>query len=192
MIKTPNAKMLLVSLTRKGLLSKPPVDIDQIAQALGLQVIEDSSLEARAIISGIVIEKGIPTVKINPERCTSEARRRFTIAHSIGHYCLHDVRSGKEFWDSYSPHVTSDTQAFWDACEFEANNFASQLLIPNELILKESDRIIRIDGDSSFIDVMARRFNVPNNVMSHRLKRMGLVKNEDFESELIELKTHRP
>lgn len=189
MLKTPNAKMLLMSLAKKGLIIKPPVDIDKIAQALGVQVVQDPLLENQAVISGIVLEKGVPTVKINPERNTNEARRRFTIAHSIGHYCLHGVKAEEGFWESYK--TTDAHDLFWNACEFEANNFASQLLIPNDLAFKEADRIVRIEGDASFIEVMARLFNVPKNVMSHRLKRIGLVKTEPFESPLIELKISR-
>lgn len=109
MLKTPNAKMLLMSLAKKGLIIKPPVDIDKIAQALGVQVVQDPLLENQAVISGIVLEKGVPTVKINPERNANEAKRRFTIAHSIGHYCLHGVRRRKDSGSSTRPpmHMTS-------------------------------------------------------------------------------------
>jgi len=179
-----NAPELLKSLKEeKGFELKAPVDIDQIAAKLGIQVESDSSLESRNIIGEIYFKDKTPIVKINPIQNSYAPRRRFTLAHELGHYCLHSATSKMGFTDSKK--TMSRTESYWDIPESEANNFAAQLLMPKSLILSEGQKIIGIlksqtgkdtISASYFIEAMADKFEVSSKAMEYRLKNLGIVK----------------
>src|SRR5579884_4211489 len=64
--------------------STAPVDVEQIAEALGLRVV---AAQLGSDISGLLISKD-GTASIAVERREPLVRRRFTIAHEIGHILL--------------------------------------------------------------------------------------------------------
>jgi len=178
-----NALALLEQLKSEGIELVAPVDVDMVANKLGIVVINDASLEAKEIIGEILFRDGDPVVKINPLQNSYKPRRRFTLAHEIGHYCLHSAKSREGFTDSQK--TMSRSESFWDRRESEANSFAAQLLMPKSLILKEGQLIIdahkkRADKSdisaTTFIERMADKFEVSSKAMEYRLKNLGIVK----------------
>ena len=98
------------------------------------------------------------------------ARKRFTIAHEIGHFLLHknqpfadDFRLGETF---YRPESTGE-----DVLEKEANHFAANLLMPEDRIRQQWELLQRVD-------TMAEFFSVSDVSMTHRLKVLGIITNE--------------
>ncbi|EGW20930.1 ImmA/IrrE family metallo-endopeptidase [Methylobacter tundripaludum] len=162
---------------------KASVDVDQIATMLGIRVEEDFSLELRGVVGEISFNNEIPTVRINPVKNSYAPRRRFTLAHEIGHYCLHSAQSKTGFTDSMKS--MSRTESYWDVRESEANNFAAQLLMPKDLIIAEGKKCIdsykERTGEKGisagvFIEAMADTFEVSSKAMEYRLKNIGIVK----------------
>ena len=179
-----NASELLSYLKEeKAFEIKAPVDIDQIETNLDIKVEEDFSLELRDVVGEIFFKDGLPTVKINPVKNSYLPRRRFTLAHEIGHFCLHSAKSKTGFTDSMK--TMSRTESYWDVRESEANNFAAQLLMPKSLIIAEGQKYIESYKSRTgkkgiqpciFIEAMADIFEVSSKAMEYRLKNIGIVK----------------
>jgi len=179
----PNANALLKKLKEDGAEINAPVDIEYILKSLDITVIYDESLENRDVIGEITFnENGGPLIKVNPIQNSYETRRRFTLAHEIGHYCLHSDTNQKVFTDYRKTMNRSDS--YWDAYESQANTFAAQLLMPKELLIKEGNQVIekyKSDSDndsmpvSKFIEKMSALFLVSAEAMKYRLKNLRVI-----------------
>ena len=92
-------------------------------------------------------------------------RRRFTIGHELGHWCLHRT-DGEPLYcraavvDPQEP--AADERPPRPVFEEEADAFAAALLMPAELMLREYER------DRDFFS-MCERFNVSQKAMSRRM-----------------------
>lgn len=74
--------------------------------------------------------------------CEGNARDRFTMAHELGHYCLH--RSQDYQLARSNAYVPSYRDPEW-----QANTFASELLMPNHLIQgMQVEDVMRMCGTS--------------------------------------------
>jgi Zn-dependent peptidase ImmA (M78 family) len=167
---------------------KSPIDVDKIATELGIYVDSDFSLESKDIIGEIFLKEENPIIKINPIQNFYNPRRRFTIAHEIGHYCLHSAKSKKGFVDSQK--TMSRTQSYWDIYESEANTFAAQLLMPKFLVIEDGQKVIDEYREKTggagipvnvFIESMAKKFDVSSKAIEYRLKNIGIIKQPNNE-----------
>ena len=101
----------------------PKADLDQLAAQLGLTIVEVDSqsfegalLRSSRDLSGrILVRRGI----------RESGRRRFTVAHEIGHYILHIDQQ-----IPCSPRVIEGWREGQPTPEREADTFASELLLP--------------------------------------------------------------
>ena len=101
----------------------PKADLDQVAAQLGLTIVEVDSqsfegalLRSSRDLSGrILVRRGI----------RESGRRRFTVAHEIGHYILHVDQQ-----IPCSPRVIEGWREGQPTPEREADTFASELLLP--------------------------------------------------------------
>lgn len=106
-----------------GLCAPMEIDIEAIAALRGAYVREENlnGCEGRLVKVG---HRGIISIKAET---LEPGRRRFTIAHELGHFELHDVRA------EWVICVEKDLQQ-WNQqsvpTETEANQFASELLMP--------------------------------------------------------------
>ena len=125
---------------------------------------------------------GAARIFINPLENNHINRRRFTIAHELGHFFLHKDSTPDGFTDT--TRTMSRTTSYWDPVESEANDFAARLLMPEKFILSEGKKVIenfkivykqeRIPQDY-FISNMAQIFNVSVQAMTYRLKNIGII-----------------
>lgn len=149
---------------------KPPVDVERLARQEGLRVVEEQ-LESE--ISGMLYrEGGRAIILINQN--DAPVRKRFSIAHELGHYHLHTSTSvfvdrRVRFRDSNSSQGTIKE-------EIEANNFAAELLMPESFVLQEA---MRLRGrrfplsDEELIEELAKIFEVSRQAMEVRLANLG-------------------
>ncbi|QBQ53069.1 ImmA/IrrE family metallo-endopeptidase [Nitrosococcus wardiae] len=177
-----NASELLFYLAKeKAFEVKAPIDVDRIAKELGILVELDFSLDSRNIVGEIFFKDETPIVKINPLQNSYSPRRRFTLAHEIGHYCLHSAKSKQGFTDSKK--AMSRSESYWDSYESEANNFAAQLLMPQDLILEEGEKLIESIKKTceekalltTFVEGMADKFEVSSKAMEYRLRKLRII-----------------
>jgi hypothetical protein len=100
-------------------ITKPPVPVPAIARRVGLEVVEVDSLGS---LSARLIDTRIEVVSSE-----SVGRKRFSVAHELGHYFLHTT------------HGTSRQ------IEREADAFAGELLVPGHFLRNAIARTSSID-----------------------------------------------
>lgn len=184
MMNYSSASELLEHLRSEGKIAfQAPIDVYKVASELGIYFEDDYSLPSTTVGTISFHDETAAVVKINPFQNSYIPRRRFTLAHEIGHFCLHRTKSQNGFSDSM--HTMSRTESYWNPIESEANNFAAQLLMPKPLVMEEGQQVIDdythyYNTDtipaSEFIELMADRFVVSSKAMEYRLRNIGIIK----------------
>ena len=146
-----------------------PVDPLKVAHALNIKVMNAKFSDPS--ISGVVSKRG-DEVSILLDYDDIPARKRFSIAHEIGHYVLHmEAADDYEIVDN-EDNFRTITHDFdnWDddrRMEWEANIFAAALLMDEELVRKEWN----LEKD---IKILAWKFQVSESAMAVRLSSLNL------------------
>ncbi|MCK9392170.1 MAG: ImmA/IrrE family metallo-endopeptidase [Syntrophales bacterium] len=148
-----------------------PVDPLKVAKALDIKVMNAVFSEPNK--SGAVVRRGQEySIFLNTNEPPN--RKRFTIAHEIGHQLLHmSPNEDTEFVDTEDNFRAAEVidVATWDPDrrrEWEANVFAGALLM-NEALLREKWKIYK---DPSYLSWM---FQVSEAAMYVRLTQLGLL-----------------
>jgi hypothetical protein len=139
-------------------ISHEPVSLRDIVSALNLELVKrtrepftsEAALEPLGDGRAIVLNGG-----------GDSGRRRFTIAHEIGHFVLHPERCRPERGGVVNEAGRME--------EREADAFAAELLMPEHLV-RDAVREQGLD-----VDRLADRFEVSRKAMQARLRHMGLV-----------------
>jgi IrrE N-terminal-like domain len=101
------------------------------------------------------------------------SRRRFTISHELGHWCLHRARGAvwcrKVAVDP--PEEGAAPRPAYPPEESEANEFAAALLMPAHLIRRHYERLRRRDPDDCFAQLCSM-FGASGAAMGRRLHRV--------------------
>ncbi|PUA16806.1 ImmA/IrrE family metallo-endopeptidase [Glaciimonas sp. PCH181] len=162
----------------------PPIAIDTVAELLGIEVNDTPSfdLEDLYTVGKITLAIDQPAkIWINPMENSYTPRRRFTLAHEIGHFCMHRSDNQMTFVDTKA--TMNRSESFWNRHESEANTFAAELLMPATLIRSVGRKVIdlyKVEQNvekmpmANFIEQMAVRFKVSNPAMEYRLKNLGI------------------
>jgi Zn-dependent peptidase ImmA (M78 family) len=154
------------------------IDVQAVATYLGIEVVlHDFGDE----ISGVLLRDG-DKAKIGYAERTGFKRRRFTIAHELGHYLLNHQRQGV-FIDTTEKYFTlfrdSNSSTGEDFQEREANAFAASLLMPRALLLEGMAIINQLEEsreeEFDLVKGLAIRFNVSKLAMSYRLTNLDSV-----------------
>lgn len=147
--------------------SQPPVPVEALAKAHGCRVAASDLKD----ISGILVRSPDAAV-IGVNNRHPETRRRFTIAHELGHFLLHEgqeVRFDREFRVSLRTEASSTGV---NVEEIEANFFAASLLMPDRLLLKDP-RASSIElEDAAAVKDLAKGYGVSVQAMTLRLARL--------------------
>lgn len=157
-------------------ITKAPVDVDLIAKYCNVKI---EKTDLGGDVTGLLVAHGdFATIAYNPDQ--SDQRRRFTIAHELGHFVLHrDAESDTVFVDKdfivkyRSNKMYSDLEL---RQEQEANTFAASLLMPKEFILDEitSPKLKNL-SEQAVIPKLAQIFNVSVPAMTFRLTNLNLL-----------------
>lgn len=181
-----SAKELLEALSKERHIDiTPPIDLDSILDVIGVKLEQSIDLDRLDTAGSVSIGvDGVPVIWINPLENRFPPRKRFTIAHEIGHLIKHiDPDVGiNEYIDTRK--TLNRKASYWDSKEYEANNFAAELLMPAGLLKEYGAKIIaeytRSTGKKGvpidkFISRMAEKFNVSEQAMRYRLKNIGAI-----------------
>jgi len=148
-------------------------DVDDLSAAPGVP-----TAAAGQSLSGLLLP-GLGEIWVNATEARSwPARRRFTIGHELGHWCLHRTagavwcRSG-EVDPAEGPAEASASagRQAYPPEESEANEFAAALLMPAHLVERHYKRLRRRDPDGCF-QQLCRMFGASGAAMSRRLRRV--------------------
>ncbi len=149
-----------------------PVDIDKVAERLGLVIVEKPLEEE---FSGFLAVKE-KTIVINAQH--SYVRRRFTAAHEVGHYVLHRrMHENTEVFIDHTVYFRKNNLDDVDhQIELEANSFAAGLLMPRMCIETYLEKTPSLDlSKSSGIKTLADEFEVSRSAMEYRLQNLGFI-----------------
>lgn len=149
----------------------PPVDVLRAAEILGAQVV---SRKLQPETSGMLVrDSGVTVIGLNSSH--HEVRRRFSVAHELGHLLLHPGRPlllhetvRVNFRDATSSTAT-DTE------EIEANAFAAELLMPEEMVRDQVARAGRPTDRRQFVHRLSETFAVSKQAMEIRLVNLGVL-----------------
>ena len=123
---------------------------------LDIEVVEDEADNIDAML--IHVPPGKPIIAVNSSRPL--CRRRFSVAHEIGHYLL--GHNSLSFSESGGGMIKRESKQ-----ERAANAFAAEFLMPKKLLAREAHKYS--------LRALARRYLVSMQAMEIRLKELGLV-----------------
>lgn len=165
-------------------LATAPIDLEKIISHIGVEIDYSVDLDKISTAGSVSINDKNALIWINPLENAYEPRKRFTVAHEIGHLVRHikPENGVKEFIDTKK--TLNRMDSYWDSKEYEANNFAAQLLMPQKLLKQHGNQLIsEYKGEnegknmplSVFIKKMATLFNVSEPAMNYRLKKIKAI-----------------
>ena len=138
--------------------SREPVSLRDVVSALNLELVQKTrepfSCEA-------ALEPMGDTRAVVLHGAADERRRRFTIAHEIGHFVLHPARVRPER-GGLSPRPCAARNA-------RPTSFAAELLMP-ELLVRQA-----VLEQGANAPLLADRFQVSIKAMEIRLRRLGVL-----------------
>ncbi len=139
-----------------------PVNIDEIAHKMGVEIRYQPILEGGSDISGrFDIINGVPVCTVRNTDVLQ--RQRFTLAHELGHFVLNH---GGGFRDNSASFNIYN----YDQREVDANQFAAELLMPKLAI-----EHILAHHDAQTVPTLAELFNVSQQAMTYRLKNLNIL-----------------
>jgi Zn-dependent peptidase ImmA (M78 family) len=165
------AAQLLMS----GGVTSPPVPVERLARDSGA-LVSYQPFETDDI-SGLLYraEGAAPVIGVNSSN--SKLRQRFTIAHELGHLLLHEGTGLiiERLVRVNFRNATSSTAT--DSEELEANRFAAELLMPEDLLQRILGSLLvgRPLSDIDLVKRLARRFEVSEQAMTFRLANLGIL-----------------
>ena len=163
------------SLLQRSGVTEAPVDVEQIARDLGIAVRRTPTEDD---ISGFLLKNPDGQTIIGVNTLHHPNRQRFTIAHEIGHFELHQFdtvhvdRSVMKLRSSASSSGVNQE-------EIEANRFAAELLIPRLFLSKDLQRHTFTDLlDDKGMQQLAKKYRVSVQAMTNRLITLGYLNSD--------------
>jgi Zn-dependent peptidase ImmA (M78 family) len=158
-------------------ISELPIPVEKIAMQLNITI---SYEPFDGNMSGLLYRDETHTIiGVNSEE--SKQRQRFTIAHELGHFILHEGDQIHVDHDFRVNFRDLNSSLAINTNEIEANAFAAALLMPENIVKDTFDNIVS-DGVDSFSDnseeeiaQLARMFNVSQKALLIRLGKLGLL-----------------
>lgn len=148
-------------LSAVGFLESNSIDIVRLAQCLGLKVFT-ADLDGKE--GYIAFENGERNIYVS--NSVPQTRKRFTIAHELGHYLLHrnilEQAGGSVLYRGVNGNYA----------EQQANRCAAALLMPRNLVTKYFNEL-QIPAALK-VNILAKIFDVSTESMYIRLATLGL------------------
>jgi len=149
--------------------TEPPIPIEKIAEKLGLEV---RYAPLQGDLYGALIRSN-HEMYIGVNSHNHPNRRRFTIAHELGHFVLHkgirvhiDKGVRVNWRDDESSQAVSDE-------EMEANRFAAELLMPIQFLKRDIEKLKGVGQET--VALLAGKYRVSAQAMRIRLGNFGYI-----------------
>lgn len=161
-------------LLRRLAVESMPVDVHAIAEALEIEIVQRPGFELKGhgTVSGLLLRReGKNICVINGDHLLT--RRRFSVAHEIGHFVLHPFQEA--YIDADFRVAARDDRSSEGTYlkEIEANAFAAELLMPEEMVRAEVEEPLG-PFDEDRVKSLAGQFEVSAQAMTIRLTNLGL------------------
>ena len=149
-------------------ITTPITDIEGVVRKIGGVVKLDQSLGTYS--DGSIRKSGVNSFEISVSPLQPETRKNFTIAHELGHLFLHmGYQIDTELWNQQDERVYFREGN--SNMEYEANEFAAALLMPEEKYREIMD--LHTEGDLVDTGEIAKYFHVSVNAAANRGKWLG-------------------
>jgi Zn-dependent peptidase ImmA (M78 family) len=174
-LRRDRIESLAAEVLRRHGIDAPPVPIEQLVKAEGAKI---SAEDIPSDISGFLYcGSPIPVVGVNARQPLT--RRRFSMAHELGHLLMHSERlrtkGGLHVDREMLKLRDRNSSAGVDPEEVEANAFAASILMPRDLVMSELEAMEDSDLlDDETIRSLARRFRVSDQAITIRLNTLGI------------------
>lgn len=142
--------------------TRPPVRIERIARELCVELRSGDLGD----VSGVLVRQGESAI-IGTNSTQSAQRQRFTIAHELGHFLLHEGITNHVDRSYRVNYRSAESSEATNVEEIEANYFAASILMPKHM-LDALNAEEALDNDSMVGD-LAKQFHVSRLAMSLRL-----------------------
>ena len=146
-----------------------PVDIEEIVEALGLEIVPEPGLKSdHGIDAGVTSD--FDAILVDAQSYNSEDylnRVRFSLAHELGHFVLHKdfyQKNTRRTKDSFKDFLFSLSDYQYRIIEHQANVFAGRLLVPEDKIVD-----IAVTGRKELVEC-SRMFQVSEQVILRRFE----------------------
>lgn len=151
-----------------------PVNLEQICHLFEIDV---EPIDADDNLSGFFVVGDNNRKIIGYNKSHNENRRRFTIAHELGHFYLHFKGEQKIFIDNNSHKFFRNEKSSSGEIrrEREANAFAAALLMPSSLIENEIEKLQNIENLSTIIKKLSTAFKVSQQSVHFRIINLGII-----------------
>src|SRR5260221_1002978 len=151
------------ALLQKNRITKAPIDVEKMAAALGVAVRRTPTDDD---ISGFLLRQPDGQAIIGVNTLHHPNRQRFTIAHEIGHFLLHE--HGELHVDRAVVKLRDRASSKGEVPEeVEANGFAAELLMPGAILRDDLARSTFTDlSDDRRMQQLAKRYQVSVQAMT--------------------------
>ncbi|MFA7685568.1 MAG: ImmA/IrrE family metallo-endopeptidase [Candidatus Gracilibacteria bacterium] len=156
-------------------ITKPPVDIRAVIRSVGIIVAEAPHEDDG--MSGLIL-RGNGKTLIGLNASHHENRKRFTLAHELGHNELHSKGIFIDPEKNFNIKYRAKKNGGYDPEESEANAFAAELLMPEDWVKKDFDTLdknFKSLGKEFIANALAKKYEVSDEAMNIRLDSLSLV-----------------
>lgn len=162
----------------KGILKRfgthVPIDVESVVKAHGISILVE---DVEVSLSGMLVIKPEHTYLVL-NQLHPMGRMRFSLAHELGHYLLHRDTSSVFIDEAPLFYRDERSKEGTDPLEVEANAFAAELLMPEDVLRKEIGANPFSAEDEERIRELAARYGVSSSAMINRLKKLKLATPE--------------
>lgn len=174
-IRSKKIRECTIELLTRFRIERPPVDVENIARRVGLSVRYSDGDDS---LSGFLIRgihAGGNVIGVNSGH--AKTRQRFTIAHELGHWFLHQQQEPVHVDRRFEVYRRSAESATGDnVAEIEANRFAAELLMPEHFLERDLRDRYSIDlADEDEVSELANRYAVSQPAVTFRLMNLGYI-----------------
>jgi Zn-dependent peptidase ImmA (M78 family) len=177
-IRRKQIRALVEDLLDKQGVERGPVPVEAIARSMGIRITLD---EVDDDLSGFLLrDKKNGRTVIGANGSHHKNRQRFTIAHELGHFLLHEgevVHLDEELGSFTVDFRDRSSSKGEDISEKEANYFAAELLMPVKFIKRELDgKHFDLLSDSAILEHLAKKYKVSLQALTFRLTNLGYIR----------------
>lgn len=177
-VRKSQIRSLVEDILDKNSISNAPVPVEKIAKSYGIEIKRERVDDD---LSGFLVrEKKENRVIIGANKAHHPNRQRFTIAHELGHFLLHEGETihldGAR--GSFTLNLRdSESSTGEDDGEREANFFAAELLMPAKLLQKDLQEksLDLLSDDDELLSKLATKYGVSVQALTFRLANLNYI-----------------
>jgi Zn-dependent peptidase ImmA (M78 family) len=147
-----------------------PVPIEEIARRENILI---GTAEAKDV-SGVLFRKeGVAFIALNSKE--PAVRQRFTLAHELGHYFMHQNRKTFVEYRDNKEQKNTEERIERSPKEIEANKFAAALLMPKKFLLEDIAAFGSSGLNEGYVSALAQKYGVSDPAMVYRLMNLSTI-----------------